>query len=149
MSSGTLIGSSVVIGLTMMPKTPTMTVASTQLAPARKSGEKPRTIFSFSAAARVASPKREAEQGVEQRGERDDERGEDQLVLRDDDIAEEVAGLSSRILCGSCVVPPKRSWMTAWKTMNSPTEATTLASGGAKRNGRKTTKWSRSPRIAA
>ncbi len=60
MSRGTLIGSSVVIGLTMMPKRPTITVASTQLAPARKSGENPRTMapFSFSAAARVASPKR-------------------------------------------------------------------------------------------
>ena len=60
MRSGTLIGSSVVIGETMIPNRPTMTVASTQLAPARKSGEKPRTMapFSFSAAARVARPNR-------------------------------------------------------------------------------------------
>ena len=39
--------------------------------------------------------------------------------------------------------------MIAWKTMNSPTEATTLDNGGAKRRGRKTTKCRMRPSTAA
>ena len=52
--------SKLVIGEAKTPSMPAMTVEITQLAPAKKSGEKPRTIapFSFSAAARVASPNR-------------------------------------------------------------------------------------------
>jgi hypothetical protein len=60
MRSGNVIVSRLVIGEARMPSRPAITVERTQLAPARKSGEKPNTIapFSFSAAARVARPKR-------------------------------------------------------------------------------------------
>ena len=60
-SAGSTIGSIVELtDATKMPSIPVITVDSTQLVPARKSGEKPRTTapFSFSAAARVARPKR-------------------------------------------------------------------------------------------
>ena len=153
MSRGTLIGSSVVIGLTMMPKRPTITVASTQFAPARKSGEKPEDdgpLLVLRRGARRQPEAGEAEQGVQQRRA--------SAITSAARISwfwgmtmspKRLRALSSRILCGSCGVPPKRSWMMAWKTMNRPTEATTLASGGAKRSGRKTRKCRSSPTSAA
>ena len=59
-NSGMVKVSRFVIGEARIPSNPAITVDKTQLAPARKSGENPRTMapFSFSAAARVANPKR-------------------------------------------------------------------------------------------
>ena len=61
MSAGMTLGSTVFNTVAAkIPSRPVMRVESTQLAPAKNSGEKPSTTapFSFSEAARVARPKR-------------------------------------------------------------------------------------------
>ena len=128
-----------------------MTIESTQLMPARKSGENPSTTapFSFSAAARVARPKRVY------------------WNTSHSNTDSAITTIATKSWSAAIVVTPRWTWVVfftpgnggtccevmlnrkmivACKNTNTPTVATTLASGGACRSGRKIRKWNASPR---
>ena len=97
-------------------------------------------------------PGRQAEPGEAVDGpqddgdEHDDDGGQHDLVLRDGDPAGQLErapwpGSAAR---GGAPAPKRRTTI-ACSTISRPTDATTLASGGARSSGRNTSRWSSSP----
>ena len=148
--AGTAVGSTLeLIEATKMPSSPVMHVESTQLMPARRSGEKPSTTapLSFSAAARVARPKRV------NRNSADSATVNAITSTATNSCSWVISSTQRSTRCfdtnvnGLTVrgVVAKRRMTIACSRSSSPTDATTLASCGAWRSGRKISRWMTRP----
>ena len=149
MRSDTVKGSmKLLIDAARMPNAPVSTVDRTQLVPASTSGENPsRTApFSFSAAARVARPKRVKRKTAQRTAVTTTTmmasiRSSNGITRSPGKCTGSLRMMGS--MASACEV--KRRVTIACSRMNKPTEATTLARGGAPRRGRKIRKWNNSP----
>ena len=133
-----------------MPPTPASTAASTQLAAARASGDHPSsaTAVSSSAMARLARPKRVNRDRAHSPAAARTTTAASRSRSRGTSTPSTDTGDDGRRPGTGRLSVPNHRTATAWRTASRPTEATTLASAGARRKGRNTRPKTSSPSTA-